>query len=248
MNPLIQNLIARVMQHEGTYDSVNRNTDGAGASVGIFQWPQRTGGLGQLLAEYHRADPRLFVQIFGPASGELLKATHARSMGPVAGALLWHEPWVSRFQAAGRQAAFRAVQDRLATQGTFMKAAFQAAQTLGLPNERTLCVTLDAAVSQGPEFAVNVARAVARGKEGSVWSQKALLDEYLRVSVAHFRRTEPPARPPKSKHLRWEPVAPEWHIFAGRVNLFRNIMRRRGAYLTDDTLSDQALNLQAVMV
>jgi len=45
-------LVSMVAQHEGLgrFDALNRNTDGAGLSVGIIQWAQSPGRLGELVA------------------------------------------------------------------------------------------------------------------------------------------------------------------------------------------------------
>ena len=109
-----QRVIARVSRHEGTYDSLNLNTDGAGLSFGIVQWAQKPGGLGALLHEMWAADPERFATTFGPSSRTLLDSTASGRLDPVGGTVLWQEPWVSRFRAAGNDPVFRAVQDRLA--------------------------------------------------------------------------------------------------------------------------------------
>ena len=196
---ITKKLIDMVMAHEGTYDSVNRNSDGAGVSVGIFQWPQRTGGLSMVLNGYYRANPELFKRIFGDGWKGLLEHAASRSMAPLEGALLWQEPWVSRFVQAGRQADFRAVQDRLATDGPFLKAAFKGAKAMGFTTERSLAVVLDAAVSQGPDYAVAVAREVRQAFADQTVAMRDVLEDYLRRSVDHFHsRTQPP--PSRSKH------------------------------------------------
>jgi len=237
MTTLIKRLVGLVMAHEGDYDSVNRNTDGAGASIGIFQWPQRTGGLGQVLRQYHRANPALFVQIFGPSSKELLQKTAAASMEPVDGAQLWQEPWVSRFARAGRQPVFQAVQDRMASDGPFIKAAFTGATALGFVTERSLAVVLDAAVSQGPEFAMGVAREVRQALAGQTLPMNEALEEYLRRSVDHFHSRAKPS-PPRSPHLSWRKVGSEWHKYAGQVNLYLNVTRRRKGFIENELLAD----------
>mgnify|MGYP004146710213 FL=1 len=38
---VLDRVIARVSKHEGTFDSLNLNRDGAGLSVGILPWSQR---------------------------------------------------------------------------------------------------------------------------------------------------------------------------------------------------------------
>lgn len=239
MSTLVKRLVNIVMAHEGNYDSVNRNTDGAGASIGIFQWPQRTGGILAVLHGYYEANPPLFVQIFGP-SGKSLLHMPVGSMAPIDGAYLWQEPWVSRFVLAGRQPVFQAVQDRLTAEGEYIKAAFSAANLLGFVTERSLAVMLDAAVSQGPQFAVNVARDVRRLLGGQTLPMRQVLEEYLRRSSAHFHSfTQPP--PSRKPHMSWKQINNEWHKYAGQVNLYRNIQKRRGGLIQSAALSDAAI-------
>jgi len=240
MSTLIKRLVDMVMAHEGGYDAVNRNTDGAGVSIGIFQWPQRTGGLGQVLREYHRADPRLFAQIFGPSWSTLLQKSASASMEPIEGAQLWQEPWVSRFIQAGRQPVFQAVQDRLAAEGPFISAAFKGAALLGFVTERSLAVVLDAAVSQGPEYAVSVARRTRQHFGGKIVRMSDVLNTYLQTSIAHFRSSTQPA-PPRSAHLSWRQVGQEWHKYAGQINLYRNVLKRRGGIIANAALKDEPL-------
>jgi hypothetical protein len=152
---------------------------------------------------------------------------------------------VTRFRIAGRQPEFQAVQDRLAAEGPFIKAAFAAASRLGFTTERSLAVTLDAAVSQGPEFAVNMASRVRKLYAGQTVSMAEVLETFLHRSIAHFRSRTPPKAPPKSKSLAWRQVGDEWHVYAGQVNLYRNILKRRGKFVEDPGLSDALLAVDA---
>ena len=34
----------------------------------------------------------------------------------------------------------------------------------------------------------------------------------------------------------------EWHIYAGQIDLFNNVVRRRSRFIEDDQLSDAPLN------
>ena len=120
-------VIARVSAHEGSYDSLNLNSDGAGLSFGILQWAQKPGTLGGLLTAMYQADPDRFVATFGPAWSELLQATTAGSLAPVGGVVLWKEPWIGRFRAAGRDPVFVEVQNRMAAEGDHFKGALEAA-------------------------------------------------------------------------------------------------------------------------
>lgn len=241
MHPINQRLITSVMKHEGTYDSINRNTDGAGLSAGIFQWPQRTGGLSTVLDAYYQANPGLFIRIFGPGWKGLLEHARSRSLEPLEGALLWQDPWASRFILAGQQVDFQQAQDRLAENGPFLKAAYKGATALGFTTERSLSVVLDAAVSQGPEFAVKVARSVRKAYAGTVVPMRTLLEAYLTRSAAHFRSAVEPT-PTKIEGLSWRKVGNEWHKFAGSIDLYLNVTRRRKGFLNDQLISDALLN------
>jgi len=127
----IKRIVDRTSKHEGTYDSLNLNSDNAGLSFGRLQWSQRTKALGNLLGEMHLADPTRFEAIFGSSWRRLLEVTKVGSLEPIDGAVLWTEPWVSRFKAAGREPIFRQVQDRLASGCQYMAAAIAAAPAPG---------------------------------------------------------------------------------------------------------------------
>ena len=99
-----------------------------GLSFGIIQWAQKPGSLGVLLAEMQRTNPARFATTFGPDWPALLQTTAAGSLAPVGGQVLWREPWVSRFQAAGRDPVFVAVQNRLAKNGEHFQGAIEAAR------------------------------------------------------------------------------------------------------------------------
>lgn len=237
-----QSIVDRVSRHEGRYDSVNRNTDGAGLSFGRFQWAQRPGTLGALLAAMEAADPARFRAAFGPHVRDLLTVATKGLMVPVDGAQLWDEPWVSRFVAAGRDPVFQAVQDRLATEGPHFQAAMKAARLLGVVTERGVALMLDTAVQQGPGFATELAAKVRGLYAGHTIPMKTVLDTFARMAPAHFLRTSAPTGPYPKEHLRWEQVGPSaWHVFAGRLDLYEDILRRRLGIVTDPHLSDAPL-------
>ena len=71
----IANVIRRTAAREGSYASLNLNSDGAGLSFGILQWTQASGNLGKLLATMYGMDPAAFVAIFGSLWQALLAAT-----------------------------------------------------------------------------------------------------------------------------------------------------------------------------
>jgi hypothetical protein len=239
----IRRVIAFVSATEGRTDSLNRNLDGAGLSYGILQWNQRSGNLGVLLRAFYEADPTAFVQIFGPTSSVLLEATVRGGLERVDGALLWEEPWVSRFVAAGRYAPFVAVQWRLAEQGEHFQGALDAARILHVHTERAMALFFDRSVQQGPGAARQMAEQLrAHGVSG----YPEVLRAYGELAAARFRRTTPPPSPqfsPRAPHIVWKRVGDEWHAVAGRWDLYLDVRRRSSRILGATQLSDQQLPL-----
>lgn len=241
MKESLLRVISAVSASEGDYGSVNQNTDGAGVSVGIWQWPQSTGGLGLLLAKYHQKNPGQFKAIFGKHSQALLDATARRSMAPVAGYNLWDDEWAILFRRAGKEVDFMNVQDELAMQSEHLRYAVQAARTIGVVSERALACILDVAVTSGPQFALRIAQQLNRQYAGQEMRSGTLLQEYISLSTRHFRRTTPPTKATSKPRLRWVQIKnKEWHLYSGGVNLYRAMNHRRQKILRL-SLSDEAI-------
>lgn len=261
----IDRVVDRVAQHEGRYDSINRNTDGAGLSFGILQWAQRTGDLGNLLAAMYGADSRAFRRIFGPSAFVLLDTTRRGALDPVpvddfpaaARTVLWKEPWVSRFREAGGYTPFQRVQRVLATRGVHFAAAKVAAEKLGAATERSLALFFDTAVQQGAETAKKLAdRTLHVFGLGRVVPYLDVLNTYAGLSAGRARAlgAEPP--PPKNPSLSWRGVdeaeggvdeaeGGAWHLFARDIDLYDRIRARRFGIIEDDGLNDDEIDLDA---
>ena len=249
-------VIRRVALHEGSYTALNRNTDGAGLSVGILQWAQQPGQLGVLLRAMYASHPEAFAQAFGKGHSALLAHTEAGYLGPLEGAHLWHEPWVSRFRKALSNPRFQAVQDVLAAKGEHFRGALAAARILGVQTERSIALLFDTAVQQGPRHAQRVAKRVSDMYLGQPIPDATLLDTYARLTGAHFLRVTPPEGPHKrAPRLQWVQVSPgEWHVFAGRtegrrgIDLYQDILKRRLGILKDAQLGDDFIEVPGAMV
>ena len=241
----VTRVIARVSKHEGSYDSLNRNTDGAGLSFGILQWAQKPGSLGTLLVTMQQADPAAFTRIFGPAWQQLIATTKAGSLAPVNGEVLWKRPWTSRFTEAGRYEVFRAVQRRLAQEGSHFRGAVETARILGVATERSMALFFDTSVQQGPGAAKQVARQIkerfAKAGRTSV-PYLELLTAYAQRAADRCRTLSSPSGSPSS-HLRWVKVGNEWHLFAGKFDLYVHIHRRRMGIVSDRALADDPVAL-----
>lgn len=237
----VRRVIQRVSAHEGRYDSLNLNTDGAGLSMGIIQWSQKSGQLGKLLQAFHTHDRAKFAAVFGPQAAMLLSHTQSGSLAPVGGALLWQSPWKERFLQAGRYTPWQVVQDELAAAGEHMVAAQQCAAVLGIRTERAMVLFYDRAVQQGQSGAVRIARELAEKLQGTTLPGASILAAFAEACASRFRRTERPSDPGYGKNLMWKPVGNEWHVFAGQIDLFADITRRTTNILTDKKLSDAPL-------
>ena len=226
----INTLVRKTSAHEGTYWSVQENLDGNGVSYGVLQWTQRSGSLGRLLAAMAAADPAAFADTFGPGWPKLLEATRAASLAPVDGALLWREPWLGRFRAAGRLPVFQAVQVHEATTSDYFTSAVAIARLLGVQSERAMVLYYNRTVHQGPGSALKIARALV-----SWWTKDPsrrpdapndVLAQYAWSCADNFRRTDAPERKCRSSAADcstwWEPRATEWSELApGRYTIRR---------------------------
>lgn len=267
-------LLAKTSAHEGKYWSVQRNLDGQGVSYGILQWTQKGGGLGRVLARMYNADPIEFRSIFGANTDELLAKTAAASLEPVAGAELWRDPWLGRFDKAGRYVPFQRAQDIEAGDSDYLKAAIEIAGLLGVQTERAMVLYFNRTVHQGAAGALGPARVMAAWYAEDPARRPAspndVLAQYAWRCAAAFRRTTAPASDAYSKDgvLRWEPVSsewselktgdyrvkrvavasPTWHVFPGDfpTSLYDLITKRSSDILLDPTLRDKDVNLARV--
>jgi hypothetical protein len=143
-----------------------------GLSFGFVQFTQRAGGLGNLLKKMHQADPSLFNSIFGGTScaAELLSTTSksgeqvkkqdptshtgyaywSPKCEPICGALLWEEPWVSRFKEAGKIPKFQEVQVSSALSTYFDSAIKKIIVPYNIRTEKGMAIAVDRSVQSGP--------------------------------------------------------------------------------------------------
>jgi hypothetical protein len=123
-----------------------------GLEWGFVLASQRSGALGRVLEACERRDGARFAETFGAAADRLLVTTTAETpeerLQPVDGALLWQEPWLSRFRAAGEVAAFRAAQNEVAIEGS-LDPNLPLASALGFDSTRALAMLFDRCVQMG---------------------------------------------------------------------------------------------------
>ena len=268
----IPTLLKKTSEHEGQFWSVQANLDGNGVSYGILQWTQKSGSLGKLLRHMAAADPVAFGRFFGPSWAKLLDVTGRASLEAVDGVVLWAEPWVSRFVAAGRWPAFQQAQASLAAESEYMAGAVEIARTLGVASERALTLYYNRTVHQGSAGELGPAQRLASWYAEDPTRRPAapndVVAQYAWACAARFRRTTPPERRNFNDdgNIWWSPVATEWSelaVGAYRVrrvavsgvwhavtgppskpwSLYDLITKRSSDILTDPTLRDAPVDL-----
>ena len=248
----VMDIAARVIDYvasgesKGKFWAQNRNTDGQGLSYGLLQWTQRSGSLGKLLASMNAADPAAFARTFGPDAALLLKTTSSPTEAVRMSLPLWSEPWTGRFTAAGHVRAFQLVQADAAATGASWQAALEIAKTLNTWTERALVLFFDRANHHGGYGA----RKLANGLKAELTSAGPvrvsyadLLARYARTCAAPYRRATAPEQLTTSSGKTWKKVGAEWHLFAGKADLYAIIVRRTGEILADPGLTDTALEV-----
>ncbi len=273
VNDWIPTLLKKTSQHEGTFWSVQKNLDGNGVSYGILQWTQKSGSLGRLLRAMADADAAAFARIFGASWQKVLEVTALGSFDPVDGAVLWAEPWASRFAEAGRWPAFQSVQVRVASSSEYMTGAVRIADLLGVRTERAMVMYYNRTVHQGVGGATGPAERLAAWYAEDASRRPAnpndVLAQYAWSCAGKFRRTTAPttrnftasgniwwqlvtretsAVAPGAYAVRNVPVSGVWHAVTGPAakpwSLYDLIMKRSSDILLDPTLRDADVDLR----
>lgn len=233
-------------ESKGKFWAQNRNSDGQGLSYGLLQWTQRSGALGKLLGQMNTADPATFKATFGPDAALLLKTTSSPTEAVRMSLPLWSDPWTSRFTAAGHVRTFQLVQADAAATGASWQAALEIAKTLNTWTERALVLFFDRANHHGGYGA----RKLANGLKAELTSAGPvrvsyadLLARYARTCAAPYRRATAPEQLTTSSGKTWKKVGAEWHLFAGKADLYAIIVRRTAAILADPSLADTVLEV-----
>ena len=161
----IVRIVAQAESGSDGYSAINADTEfndpsntthyqkkHVGLSWGLVQFTQRHGALGKVLSACARRDPARFSAVFGPSAETLLSVVTASDeearLAPVDGALLWEEPWLSRFRAAGAEPAFQAAQNEIAIVD-YLDPQLPFCRALGLDTDRAIAMVYDRSVHRG---------------------------------------------------------------------------------------------------
>jgi hypothetical protein len=235
---MITDMGRRIVRHVlasesgGRYTAINKNTDGAGISVGLIQWSQAGGGLAGLLDAMLADAPDRVRLYLGASTDAVVEVARAKSLAPVEGQVLWSEHWLPRWRALLGDTVLQATQDRVVMSGEHMRGAVDAARTLGLSSVRALTLLFDRAVQQGPGRVRSVASRVAALGLGS---EAAVLKAVSDGLVEPFRRETYPGAGSSSR-LTWQQVGNRWHLHSGSIDLYATARGRVDAILADPSL------------
>ena len=129
-----------------------------GLGFGLLLFPQESGHLGSVLKLMQQRDAAAFAAAFGPQCDLLLQVTGANTpedrLKPVENALLWSEPWLTRFRQAGANPTFQAAQNEEAIEQVF-RPLLNVLFALGITSDRGLAMALDRAVTRGVGGAID---------------------------------------------------------------------------------------------
>lgn len=178
------------------FAKLNRNTDRAGLSFGVIQWAQKPGRLSEILNAFQAADPARFSTTFGGDSASAGLLAHvAKAHGGVDPATgntvdpafdLVSDPWIRRFQAAGLDPVFQAVQVSVATADA--QSAFDGlkGQATLIASQRGIGFLLDVANQHGPAGALSIYNAAVRDGMSEPGVLQAMRDESVRRVTAQY--------------------------------------------------------------
>jgi len=137
------------------------------------------------------------------------------------------------------------VQRRMAQEGSHFRGAVDAARILGVATERSMSLFFDTSVQQGAGAARKVAQQVkdrfAKAGRTSVPYRELLLAYAQRAADRCRTFTQPSSS--SSGRLRWVQEGNEWHLWAGKFDLYKSIHRRRMGIVNDPDLSDEPVPL-----
>ncbi len=189
--------LTTIFEGGGKFTAQNRNTDKAGLSFGLIQWAQSPGRLNELLRAFQKTHPARFIELLGGGDANLAQRLVAHTAKPRGGTDdagrttdrafdLTHDPWTTRFHAAGLDrdlqrtqvdAALRAFDDSLTQIRAFAPQ---------VRSERGIAFLLDVANQHGDGGARSLFAAVARPGQSEAELLAAMEEESVRRVAAKF--------------------------------------------------------------
>lgn len=125
-----------ISNNEGGYTTVNWDDAGAGISIGVRQWNQKTGELPTLVKAWQKKDPVAFKHIFGDYADKVVNESWLRNAYIARGSALGNS-----FEQALKRGEFKQVQDDLSLQ--FVQRQAQLAKKYGIKSELGIATIAD---------------------------------------------------------------------------------------------------------
>jgi hypothetical protein len=189
--------LTALFEAAGRFTAINRNTDKAGLSFGMIQWAQKPGRLAEILSIFRKTQPDRFVEVFGGGSAAVAASLVAHVEKPRGGTdrvgksldarfELTAEPWVTRFQAAGRDRGWQRAQIAAASDAFARSCERIRAYAPGARSERALAFLLDLANQHGDAGAESICKALLRPHVSEQELMAAVEEESVRRVRAQF--------------------------------------------------------------
>jgi len=145
-------VVGKIGERSSSWSTLNPNDRGRGISVGLLQFNQGAGSLGDVLAEWRKTDPAGFASWSASWAGEvagLLAALRSPDDATRLRPRLAAAPWPQRWAAAEPLPGWRNAQAAIAWRQYFAPLQALAAATR-LDSPAALALVFDRSINQGP--------------------------------------------------------------------------------------------------
>lgn len=181
-NNLTDRVIGAVSGSEGNFNTITRNDNGHGISVGIRQWNQKVGELPNLLKSMHDQNPDKFDQIFGRYSHNLQSEAwvrHAKMAG--------NHDLMDRMKTAMADPEFQKVQVDKARE--FTDRTMETAKNFGFHSELGKALVTDLSNQLGEAGARRLMRRAGLHNGGTIDNEEAMIKRLGNMSHRPNNRT-----------------------------------------------------------
>ncbi len=192
-------LLTSILEGEGGFGALNRNTDKAGLSYGILQWAQKPGRLHGLLQAFCQADGAAFVTIFGGGDAAVTTGLLQHTALPLGGVNaagettdaafdLTNDAWTARFQAATLSPQFQKAQVTQALAAFQNSAKILNGYAPEFTTERAIAFMLDLANQFGDGGAKSIYQATAQAGQTVADHLSAIASESVNRMAAPLQQ------------------------------------------------------------
>jgi hypothetical protein len=192
-------LLTSILEGEGGFGALNRNTDKAGLSYGLLQWAQKPGRLHGLLQAFCQTDGAAFVTIFGGGDATVTTGLLNHTALPLGGVNaagettdasfdLTDDTWSARFQAATLSPQFQTAQVTQALAAFQNSARILNSYAPEFTTERAIAFMLDVANQFGDGGAKSLYQATAQAGQAVADRLSAIANESVNRMAAPLQQ------------------------------------------------------------